>query len=152
MITDTSRMRCPEHRVGLDWPEARCPVDSRLFKLGSMPALKDAGPAFDVYDFRPDLEYLRNDRDHAGAHWKVISGLLEFEHDRLAVLGFADLAAGVEAARSQAPSRMVTCGLYFERTLRNWMDFGYWLLARRYSGKLASPDSATSSFMGYSRS
>lgn len=151
MINDTALFRCPEHRSVLEWPEARCPADGRRFNLRAMPALNGKLPAFGLFDFRPDLDYIRGDRQHAEANWKIISGLAEFEEARLASLGFADLARGADIARYAGMTKKVLYGLYFERTLRNCLDYAYWRLAGRLSGKAAGPDSVASSFMGYGR-
>lgn len=113
--------------------------------------MKGAGVGFDVFDFRPDYEYVVNDRSRIDAQWKVMSGLLEFEADRLGALGFADLGAGLRAAAESHTSRAHAWASYAERSLRNLEDFGHWLFAGRRSLKAASTDSASSSFAGYSR-
>jgi SAM-dependent methyltransferase len=151
MINSPQKFQCPEHYIPLESDEMLCPVDRRQFHVGPMPSLQDDGPPFDVYDFRPDVPYVIRDRDQIGAHWKVISGFLELEHDRLTELGYSDFGAAASSGLGVETRKSVTRAFYGQRSLRNLADLIYWRIAKRQSGKLAGVDSVASSFAGYGR-
>lgn len=103
-----------------------------------------------MYDFRPDVPYVVRDREVADAHWKIVSGLLAFEPEKMAALGYEDLDAGIRRARATAHSRR-TLLTFARRSYRNVIDSLYSRWTNRATMKAPGDDARHGSFEGYSK-
>lgn len=152
MLADLDRFICPYGHGPLRPPDAVCDVCGRRYRLASLPPLWPAnGQApFGLYDFRPDAPEVEQDRRDLEAHQKVVEGLLWFEERNLRDWGFADLPAGLDAARRR-DSRLLAYGVYAQQTFRNVLEWAWHARSGRPTKKVGAGDSVQSAFAGYSR-